>query len=353
METAKETCTVKTPWVKNLGDVPAHLEYPEWSMCEGVEKIAEKYPNLTAYVFMGRKTSYRALVQEIHLCARALKSIGVRAGDKITIAMPNCPQAVIMFYAVNLVGAVANMIHPLSSEKEIEFYLNESGSISAITLDQFYHKFEAIRQNVNLDNVIIASIKDALSQPIKAGYMLTEGRKLQKIPKDAPILRWREFLMRGRSYHWKYKADVKAGDPAVILYSGGTTGITKGILLSNLNFNALAAQIIATNPFFRPGDSHIRIGLHRSLGQLRGKTSLFAIGGILMDDPLRHGLIQGGGGLTQLHSRVLGIRCNRGVELLNGSTDAALHHAVPQGFLRSNLYALLSGLNVRQLVSPP
>ena len=254
MKTAKEPIVVKTPWVKNLGDVPAHLEYPDCSMYENLEHCAEKYPNHTAYVFMGRKTTYKTLVQEVNLCARALKATGIRAGDKITIAMPNCPQAVIMFYAVNLVGAIANMIHPLSSEKEIEFYLNESGSISAITLDQFYHKFEAIRQNVNLDNIIIASIKDALSQPIKAGYMLTEGRKLQKIPKDAPILRWNEFIRRGRTYHWKYKAEVDAKAPAVILYSGGTTGTTKGILLSSYNFNALACQIVATNPFFRPGD---------------------------------------------------------------------------------------------------
>ena len=250
---------VKTPWVKNLGDVPAHLEYPDWSMAEGVERIAKQYPNLTAYLFMGRATTYRSLVQEIHLCARALKSVGIRAGDKITVAMPNCPQTVIMFYAINMVGAIANMVHPLSSEKEIEFYIKESGSISAITLDQFYHKFEAIRQNVNLDNIIIASIKDALSQPVKAGYMLTEGRKQKKIPKDAPIIRWNEFLRRGRCYHWKYQAEVKGEDPAVILYSGGTTGTTKGILLSNRNFNALAAQIVATNPFFRPGDRMLAV----------------------------------------------------------------------------------------------
>ena len=89
--------------------------------------------------------------------------------------------------------------------------------------------------------------------------MLTEGRKLQKIPKDAPILRWNEFLRRGASYHWKYKANVKAQDPAVILYSGGTTGTTKGILLSNYNFNALGEQVLATNPFFRPGDKMLAV----------------------------------------------------------------------------------------------
>ena len=236
---------VKSPWLKHAGDTPAHLEYPDCSMAEALERCAGQYPGHTAYIFMGRKTSYRALMQEVHLCARALKSMGIRAGDRVTIAMPNCPQTVVMLYALNMVGAVANMVHPLSSEREIEFYLKESRSISAITLDQFYHKFEAIRQNVDLDNIIIASIKDALSQPIRTGYMLTEGRKLQKIPKDAPILRWKEFLRRGSSYHWKYRAKVKADDPAVILYSGGTTGVTKGILLSNRNFNALGAQILA------------------------------------------------------------------------------------------------------------
>ena len=256
---AKKSFQVKTPWLAFCGDVPAHLDYFDGTLYQAVERCAQKYPDYPAYVFMGRRTSYRTMVQEIDLCARALKSIGVRAGDRVTVALPNCPQAVTVFYAINLVGAIANMIHPLSSEKEIEFYLKESGSISAITLDQFYHKFEAIRQNVNLDNIIIASIKDALSQPIKAGYMLTEGRKLQKIPKDAPILRWNEFLRRGRTYHWKYRAEVKAHDPAVILYSGGTTGVTKGILLSNYNFNALACQIIATNPFFRPGDKMLAV----------------------------------------------------------------------------------------------
>ena len=249
-----------TPWINNLGDVPATLDYFQGSMYEAVEKIAQKYPEYIAYDFMGRSTTYKKFVEQINLCARALKAIGIREGDKITICMPNCPQTVIMFYAVNLVGGIANMVHPLSSEKEIEFYLKESGSICALTLDQFYHKFEAVRQHVDsLNNVIIASIKDELSKPIKVGYMLTEGRKIQKIPADAPIIRWKEFFNMGSRYRWKYKVHKEGKDPAVILYSGGTTGITKGILLSNLNFNALGQQIIATNPMFRPGDRMLAV----------------------------------------------------------------------------------------------
>ena len=112
---------------------------------------------------------------------------------------------------------------------------------------------------MTLDNIILASIPDALSKPVRVGYMLTEGRKQAKIPKDAPVLRWHEFLHRGLGYHWKYKVEKKAGDEAVILYSGGTTGVTKGIQLTNLNFNALGAQIIATNPMFRPGDKMLAV----------------------------------------------------------------------------------------------
>lgn len=246
--------TAKTPWKDHLGDVPMHLKYFEGSMFEAVEKIAKEYPNQIAFDFMGRSTTYQRLADEVRRCAKSLKTIGVRAGDRVTIAMPNCPQAIYVFYAVNLVGGVANMIHPLSAEKEIEFYLNESQSVTAVTLDQFYGKFENIRQNTGVVNIVIASVKDELSKPIKAGYMLTEGRKIQKIPADAPIIRWNEFMRMGRHCFYNYEVKRKSDDPAVILYSGGTTGKTKGIVLTNKNFNALGQQVVAANPMFRPGD---------------------------------------------------------------------------------------------------
>lgn len=249
-----EEITAKTPWANYLGDVPLHLEYFEGSMFEAVEIIAQKYPDNIAFDFMGKSTTYRRFVAETERCARALKTIGVRENDRVTIAMPNCPQAIYMFYAVNLVGAVANMIHPLSAEKEIEFYLNESESVTAITLDQFYDKFERIRENTKVVNIIIASVKDELSRPVRAGYMLTEGRKIQKIPDDAPVIRWKEFLNLSKSCFYKFRVNRKGDDPAVILYSGGTTGTTKGIVLTNKNFNALGLQVRAANPMFRSGD---------------------------------------------------------------------------------------------------
>ena len=245
---------LKTPWFNFLNGVPAYLDYFQGSMFDKVNWIADQYPNNVAFDFMGKSTTYKKFVKKTEMCAKALKTIGIREGDCVTIAMPNCPQAIYMFYAVNLVGGIASMVHPLSSEKEIEFYLNESKSVTIITLDQFYGKVERIRKNTKVVNVIIAKIKDELAQPLKTGYMLTEGRKIAPIPDDAPVIMWNHFMKLSKCCFYNYKVERKSEDPAVILYSGGTTGTTKGIVLTNANFNALSQQIIATNPMFKPGD---------------------------------------------------------------------------------------------------
>lgn len=254
-----DNMNVRTPWIKNLGGVPAHLEYFQGSMYDRVAEIAVNYPDYIAYDFMGGKVKYKDFIKKVDECARALAAIGVKEGERVTICMPNAPQAVIMFYAINKIGAIANMVHPLSSEKEIEFYLKESASVVCITLDQFYGKFENIRGNVPIRSLILTSIKDVLSPIKKKGYYLAQGRKIKKVPANAEIVWWEKFLKDGNNYHGPFHVERKSQDPAVILYSGGTTGTTKGILLSNLNFNALSQQIIATNPMFKPGDKMLAV----------------------------------------------------------------------------------------------
>ncbi|MBQ3847631.1 MAG: AMP-binding protein [Clostridia bacterium] len=253
---------VKMPWADHLGDVPLHLDYFEGSMYDAVRKIADERPNGIAYDFMGRSTKYEDFLRETEKIARSLKALGVKKGEKITVAMPNCPQAVCLFYAINLAGAIANMIHPLSAEKEIEFFLNDSESVAAFTLDQFYEKFARASKNTKIKHLIIAKIQDALSLPVKIGYILTQGRKI-KMPKDAPVIYWKDFLKMSKNVDAVISETKVLGyadaamiseRPAVTLYSGGTTGTTKGILLTNKNFNALSQQIVAANPMFEKGD---------------------------------------------------------------------------------------------------
>ncbi len=250
--------SLSAPWLSSYGDVPARLDYFQGSMWDGVRRAAEQYPHGIAYDFMGRSTTYGEFCRQVYRCARALKNRGVEAGDRVLICLPNCPQAVVLFYAVNAVGAVSVMVHPLSGEKEIEFYLNDSDSRVAVTLDPFYGKFAAVRENTALDLLIVSSVADALSPVTALGYRLTEGRRSPKIPYGEKTLPWKEFLRE--SCEDVFSATPReTEDPAVILYSGGTTGTSKGILLSNGNFNALAQQVIAANPMFRPGDKMLAV----------------------------------------------------------------------------------------------
>ena len=245
----------KAPWLRFYGKVPAHLEYPDGSMMDAVTAVAEKYPQQTAYTFQGVKTTYRELVEQAHRVARAFAAAGVQKDDRVTICLPNCPQAVLCFYGLNLIGAVATMIHPLSSVGEIAFFLRDSGSKVAVTLDQFYGKFQDVMREQPLDRLIVANVGDALSPVLRAGYWLTQGRKLHVPQIVAPAMKWRAFLQQGDVYEQPYLIKRGAEEPAVILFSGGTTGVTKGILLSNLNFNALGLQTIAMATTFEPGQS--------------------------------------------------------------------------------------------------
>lgn len=156
------------------------------------------------------------------------------------------PQAIIMFYGLNRMGGIPNMVHPLSAQGEIAFYLNLSESVAAITLDAFYPKFESIRMEVpKLENIIVTSIGEELKPLMALGFWLTKGRKIAPVPVGPGIVFYKDFMEVGKKYKGEYKSQGKAQDPAVILYSGGTTGTTKGIMLSNLNFNALAMQTAA------------------------------------------------------------------------------------------------------------
>ena len=205
----------------------------------------------------GKKTTFTQFMQKIDETAQAFLAMGIKKGDRVTICMPNCPQALHAFYGLNRIGAVSNMIHPLSAAGEIKFYLNFSHSKCILTLDQFYAKIAPIMPELDDPDckLLLAKIEDELYPHLALGYALTAARKYPKPPKKGNYIWWSEFQRVGKKRDLPLpRVFGKADEGASILYSGGTTGTTKGIVLTNKNFNALGQQVIAANPMFRPGD---------------------------------------------------------------------------------------------------
>ena len=239
--------SANAPWTAFYGNTPASLAYPEKTMYQMLRDTARQYPEHTAYVFMGKKTSYAAFLKRVESAAKGLTAMGIRKGDRVTICMPNTPQALDCFYALNRIGAVPNMIHPLSAAKEIAFYLNFSRSKVILTLDQFYAKVDSVRAELeNPVGILIAKIGDELPFPLNVVYPHTKGGK-HPLPKTGYLL-WYDMITAGKGTALPAD-DGCADDCAAVLYSGGTTGTSKGIMLSNRNFNALGLQTIAASGY--------------------------------------------------------------------------------------------------------
>ncbi len=241
--------SAQAPWLKYYGEVPAHLDYPKKTIYQIVRDAARQHPDLVAYEFMGKETSYARFMSRIDRTARALIALGIGKGDRVTICMPNTPQALDTFYALNRIGAVSNMIHPLSAPAEIAFYLNFSHSKAILTLDQFYPKLAEIRDRLeNPVKILLAFVRDELPAPLSLLYPMSKAaRKVPRLPKSDDYILWKDFLRAGEKVETLPPDDANYLDGASILYSGGTTGTTKGILLSSANFNATALQTIAAS----------------------------------------------------------------------------------------------------------
>lgn len=231
---------IKTPWLKYYKDVPSHLNYPKGTMVGYFLEAVARFPEDIAIEYYGRTYTYRAFYEMIRDTAKSLKSQGVKEGDTIAICMPNTPEAILMFYAANMVGAIVSLIHPLSAEKEIQNYINGSGATFLLSLDLVYDKVHNIVDNTCVKKIVIASASDSLKTIKKFLYKFKNRGTVPKIELTDDIMTWNEFLNYGYNYQGEIACLKSSCDPAVILYSGGTSGDPKGILLSNINFNALA-----------------------------------------------------------------------------------------------------------------
>ena len=228
------------PWLNYYEEegISNHIEYPDCSMVDMVMQSAEKWPDNTAYSYYGHKVTYKNFVKKIEKTARALKNYGVKEGDRVTICMPNTPEGITMVYAVNMVGAVCNMVHPLSSEKELEYYIKVAESKYVLVIDAVFDKIYKLRDTAGLERIIVVRPSDGLGFLKKKLYNTLHVKKVRLPINDSRVVLWEDFIANSYFYQGNYHEERGGEDLAVIMYSGGTTGAPKAVMLSNLNINA-------------------------------------------------------------------------------------------------------------------
>lgn len=240
----------KAPWKKYYTKNDMNITPPNVSIYRFLRNKAKElnYDNNIAITYFGTHKTYKEFFKEIYVTARAFKSQGIRKGDVVTIISANVPEALLSFYALNKIGAVANILHPLLSENEIKDALKKYSSVMVIALDICYSKIKNIIDDTKVYKIVIISAKDSMKFFMKVGYEITKGHKIEKPRGNEKYIYWNEFYKKGLNYENKNIEESGTIDtPAVILQSGGSTGTPKGIVLSNGNFNS--ATLAATKAY--------------------------------------------------------------------------------------------------------
>ncbi len=248
------------PWLDYYSRDERKIKFTDKSIYDFMYTSTVNYSNFIALNYYENQITYHAFLEHVNVCAKSLRKYGVKRGDIVTICMPNMPEAIYIFYAVNKIGAVCDVIHPLSSKEQIRFYLQESKSNFLFLVDFNYEKVWEILDDTVVHKVVLVSPSVSMPKMLSIGYRLTRGAKvLRPSSNEKKYLNWQSFYQVGLLNSEEYHAKVKKDDLALILHSGGTTGTPKGIMISNYSFNAIAQQGAVNVIDVRPKDKIVTI----------------------------------------------------------------------------------------------
>jgi len=222
------------PWLKYYDRMPEHLTYYNGSMYDIVSDASIKYPNNIALEYFDIKYTFKQMLNKIDIVAVSLKKLNIVENECVTICMPNMPEAIFLIYAVNKIGAICNIIHPLSSEDEIKRAIDETNSDVIFATDVSYNKIK----NIKMENIVICEVSNSMNAFMQMAYNIKNKKNMKY---NSSVMKWHDFIKLGNEVMNTHVSRGK-DSPAVIIYSGGTTGRQKGIVLSNLCFNSISTQ---------------------------------------------------------------------------------------------------------------
>ena len=245
--------SIDKPWLKYYTEEQVSQDMPQMSIYRYLYENNKAYHYLgrTALSYYGRKITFYELFQKIEETAKALKAMGVKENEIVTISMPNTPEAVYLLYAISKIGAVANMVDPRTSAEGIEKYIEEAGSDKVIIVDAYYNKVKPLVDKGTVSKVVAVSPSESLPLALNLGFKakgIVEQIKdsSKKIDYGENIKNWKQFIAEGKDYRYDTEVEFISNRPVVIEHTGGTTGIPKGVLLSNENINSVALQSVLT-----------------------------------------------------------------------------------------------------------
>ncbi|WP_419786719.1 long-chain-fatty-acid--CoA ligase [Pseudodesulfovibrio sp.] len=235
--------TLDRPWLNSYDpEVPANLDYERIPLFKFLDRAAHKYPKRTAIIFKNWSISYAKLKKRTEIIAANLRRAGVRKGDRVAIMLPNLPQTIMAFWGVLRAGGVGVMTNPLYMETEIIHQFNDAGVRCCITLDLLWPKLEQLRDSIPVEKFFVTSIADGLKFPLSWLYKLQakKNNSSPKVPFDGKSVLPFKTLTKGSETFTENRVDPE--DMALLQYTGGTTGVAKGCMLTHFNLGANLQQ---------------------------------------------------------------------------------------------------------------
>jgi long-chain acyl-CoA synthetase len=233
--------------------VPHEIAPPQETLVARLERTVRDFPDLVATHFFGAKLTYPEFADQVNRFAASLSNLGVKAGDRVAIMLPNCPQTIIAYYATLTIGAVAVMTNPMYVEREMEHQFRDAGVKVLVGLDHLYPRIARIWKETPVQHLVITGIREYLPFPLNLLYPL-KARKQQlnlKVPFSSTIHPFKALVRQSTGNPPRPRLTVD--DLAVLQYTGGTTGVAKGVMLSHSNLVANIDQITAWLPALQRG----------------------------------------------------------------------------------------------------